>query len=161
MILLDVFITQKLQSITMTSQYVWIGITIGVLVAGIGIGYAVFINTYNPYAMMMGNPAMFNQMMVRNPQFSGQYMGYMMQNPQYMNQWMSQNPQYMSQWMGSMMQDPQLRQQMYNYMLQNQDFMYNMMKNSNFQNNYMGPWMMQNNFTDRKSRLNSSHHSIS
>jgi hypothetical protein len=46
-----------------------------------------------------------------------------------------------------MMQDPQLRQQMYNYMLQNQDFMYGMMQNQNFQNQYMGPWMMQNNFT--------------
>ena len=106
----------------MTNRYVWIGITVGVFVAGIGIGYAIFINTYNPYGIMMGNPAMFNQMMGRNPQFSGQYMGYMMQ-------------------------DPQLRQQMYNYMLQNQDFMYGMMQNQNFQNQYMGPWMMQNNFT--------------
>ncbi len=130
----------------MINQYVLIGIVVGVFCAGLGIGYALFINTYNPYAMM-GNPTMFCQMMGRNPQISGQFMGYMMQNPQYMNQWMSQNPQYVGQWMGSMMQDPQLRQQMYNYMLQNQDFMYNMMKNSNFQNNYMGPWMMQNNFT--------------
>ena len=130
----------------MINQYVLIGIVVGVFCAGLGIGYALFINTYNPYAMM-GNPTMFGQMMGRNPQISGLFMGYMMQNPQYMNQWMSQNPQYMGQWMGSMMQDPQLRQQMYNYMLQNQDFMYNMMKNSNFQNNYMGPWMMQNNFT--------------
>lgn len=103
------------------TKYVWIGIVVGVFLAGIGIGYAVFINTYNPYSMM-GSPSMFNQMM-------------------------SQNPQYMGQWMGSMMQDPQLRQQMYNYMLQNQDFMYGMMKSQNFQNNYMGPWMMQNNFT--------------
>ena len=131
----------------MPRQYVWIGLAVGLFFAGLGVGYAVFITTYNHYAMMMGNPAMFSQMMVQNPQFSGQYMGYMMQNPQYMNQWMSQNPQYMGQWMGSMMQDPQLRQQMYIYMSQNQDFMYDMMKNSNFQNNYMGPWMMQNNFT--------------
>ena len=143
----------------MTSQYVWIGIAIGVFVAGIGIGYAVFINTYNPYSMMMGNPAMFNQMMVRNPQFSNQYMGYMMQNPQYMNQWMSQNPQYANQWMGSMMQDPQLRQQMFNYMSQNQNYtnwmmnnpqymnqwMSQMMSNSNFRQQYMGPWMMMQN----------------
>lgn len=105
----------------MLNQYVLIGIVVGVFCAGLGIGYALFINTYNPY-QMMGSPAMFSQMM-------------------------SQNPKYVNQWMGSMMQDPQLRQQMYNYMLQNQDFMYNMMKNSNFQNNYMGPWMMQNNFT--------------
>ena len=156
MIPFDVLITRKLQSIIMTSQYVWIGIAIGVFVAGIGIGYTVFINTYNPYAMMMGNPAMFNQMMGRNPQFSGQYMGYMMQNPQYMNQWMSQNPQYVNQWMGSMMQDPQLRQQMFNYMSKNQNYtnwmmnnpqymnqwMSQMMSNPNFRQQYMGPWMM-------------------
>lgn len=142
----------------MTSQYVWIGIAIGVFVAGIGIGYAVFINTYNPYTMM-GNPTMFSQMMGKNPQFSGQYMGYMMQNPQYMNQWMSQNPQYMGQWMGSMMQDPQLRQQMFNYMSQNQNYtnwmmnnpqymnqwMSQMMSNPNFRQQYMGPWMMMQN----------------
>ncbi|MDE1727246.1 MAG: hypothetical protein KGH89_08315 [Thaumarchaeota archaeon] len=106
----------------MINRYVWIGITVGVFVAGIGIGYAVFLNTYNPYTMMYQNPSIFNQMMGRNPQFAGQYMGYMMQ-------------------------DPQLRQQMYNYMFQNKDFMYSMMSNPNFQNQYMGPWMMSNNFT--------------
>jgi plastocyanin len=128
----------------MTSKYVLIGIVIGVFFAGLGIGYALFINTYNPYALMMGNPTMFSQMMGKNPQFSSQYMGYMTQNPQYMNQWMSQNPQYMGQWMGSMMQDPQLRQHMYNYMLQNQDFMYGMMGNTTFQNNWMYPYMKNN-----------------
>src|SRR5579864_9235528 len=127
----------------MTSQYVWIGLAIGLFFAGLGAGYAIFINSYNPYTMME-NPVMFNQMMGNNPQFSGQYMGYMMQNPQYMNQWMSQNSQYIGQWMGTMMRDPQLRQQMYNYMLQNQDFMYGIMKNSTFQNNYMIPWIAKN-----------------
>jgi rusticyanin len=98
--------------ISMTNRYVWIGITIGIFVAGIGIGYAVFINTYSPYAMMYQNPPMFNQIMTRNPQFSSQYMGYMMQ-------------------------DPQLRQQMYNYMFQNQPFMQGMMQNPQFQQQYM------------------------
>jgi len=114
----------------MVNQYIWIGIAVGVFVAGIGIGYTIFINTYNPYTMMIGNPQMFNQMMTNNPQM--------------MNQWMSQNPQYMGQWMGSMMSDPQLREQMYDHMFQNQQFMYGMMGNPNFQNNYMGPWMMNN-----------------
>jgi hypothetical protein len=106
----------------MTNRYVWIGIAVGVFVAGIGIGYTVFVNTYNPYTMMYQNSPMFNQMMGRNPQFAGQYMEYMMQ-------------------------DPQLRQQMYNDMFENKDFMYNMMSNPNFQNQYMGPWMMNDNFT--------------
>jgi hypothetical protein len=71
-----------------------------------------------------------------------------------MNQWMSQNSQYMGQWMGTMMQNPQLRQQMYNYMLQNQDFMYDMMRNSTFQNNYMIPWIAKNNLTNQASPEN-------
>lgn len=107
----------------MNNQYVWVGIIIGMFVAGIGVGYAIFANIYNPY-MMYQNPQMFNQMIGKNPQFADQYMGYMMQ-------------------------DPQLRQQMYSYMLQNHDFMYGMMQNSNFQNQYMGPWIMQNNYTYR------------
>ncbi len=91
----------------MTSQYIWIGIAVGLFAVGIAVGYAIFMNTYNPYGIMM------------HPQYSSQYMGYMMQTPQ-------------------------LRQQMYNYMFQNKDFMYGMMGNPNFQNQYMGPWMMQN-----------------
>lgn len=120
-----------------------IAIAVGIFAAGIGIGYVIFANTYNPYTMM-NNPTAFNQMMGNNQQFSSQYMRYMMQDPQYMSQWMSQNPQYMGQWMGSMIQDPQLRQYMYNYMFQNKDFMYSMMNNQTFQNQYMGPWMVQN-----------------
>ena len=136
----------------MISRYVWIGLAIGLFFAGLGIGYSIFINTYNPYALM-GNPAMFSQMMGKNPQFSGQYVGYMMQNPQYMNQWISQNPQYMGQWMNKMMQDPTLRNQMYSYMFQNKDFMYSIMSNQTFQNQYMGPWMMQNpNFQQQLSK---------
>lgn len=105
----------------MINQYVWIGIAIGVFIAGIGIGYAVFMNTYNPYSTMM-QPQYFNQMMTRNPQFTNQYMGYMMN-------------------------DPQLRNQMYSYMFQNQQFMYGMMGNTTFQNNYMHNWMKNNNYT--------------
>lgn len=128
----------------MTSRYVWIGIAVGVFVAGIGIGYAVFINTYNPYAMMMGNPTMFNQMATRNPQFAGQYMDYMMQDPQLRQQMynsMLQNQQFMygmmgnSQFMQSMMSNPQLMNQ----------WMTNMMQNRQFQQQYMGPWMMMQN----------------
>src|SRR5574340_1458268 len=95
-----------------------IAIAVGIFVAGIGIGYVIFANTYNPYTMM-NNPAAFNQMMGNNQQFSSQYMRYMIQ-------------------------DPQLRQQMYNYMFQNKDFMYSMMGNQTFQNQYMGPWIIQN-----------------
>ena len=57
---------------------------------------------------------------------------------------MMNNPTAFNQMMGTMMQDPNLRQQMYNYMLQNKDSLYGMMGNQTFQNQYMGPWMMQN-----------------
>ncbi|MDE1863506.1 MAG: multicopper oxidase domain-containing protein [Thaumarchaeota archaeon] len=127
----------------MASRYAWIGISAAVFVAGIGIGYAIFVNTYSPY-VMMGQPQFFNQAMQRNPQFAGQYMGYLMQRPGLMNQYFSQNPQYAGQWTGYMIQNPQLRQQMYDSMLQNRTFMYGMMGSPYFQNQYMGPWMMQN-----------------
>ncbi|MHB8603097.1 MAG: cupredoxin domain-containing protein [Nitrosotalea sp.] len=107
----------------MTSKYLWVGIAVGIFFAGIGMGYAIFINTYNPYPMMMGNPVMFNQMM-SNPGFNQQWMSGMMSNPQMMNQWMGnimQNPKFMNQWMSGMMSNQQFGQQ------------------------YMGPWtMMQN-----------------
>ncbi len=41
----------------MTSKYVWIGLAAGLFFVGLGVSYAVFINTHNPYAMM-GNPTM-------------------------------------------------------------------------------------------------------
>jgi rusticyanin len=40
----------------MTSKYVWIGLAVGLFFAGLGMSYAIFISTHNPYAMM-GNPA--------------------------------------------------------------------------------------------------------
>lgn len=105
----------------MINRYVLIGIAAGVFFAGIGIGYAIFINSYNPY-MMFQNQQMFNQMM-------------------------SINPQMMNQWMTNMLQDPNLNQQMMGMMMQNPTFMQEMMQNQQFQQNWMGPWMMQHNFT--------------
>lgn len=81
----------------MTNQYVWIGIAIGVFIAGIGIGCCFYEHLQSVFNDVQ--PQYFNQMMTRNPQFTNQYMGYMMQNPQYMQQLMSQNPQYVNQWM--------------------------------------------------------------
>ena len=102
----------------MIGRNVWLGIAAGLFFAGLGMGYVVF-GYGNSYQMMHQNPQAFRNMMGSNPQFAGQYMGYMMQ-------------------------DPQLRDQMYSHMFENHDFMYGMMQNQNFQNQYMGPWMMQN-----------------
>ena len=140
----------------MINQYVWVGIAVGVFAAGIGIGYAVFANTYNPSTMMqnpqfmqrmMQDPQMMQtwmQTMSQNPQAMNNWMNSMMQNPQLMNQWMAQNPQMMGPMMSNWMQDPQLQQQMFNNMMQNQQFMQQWMNNPQFQQNWMYPHMMQN-----------------
>ena len=101
----------------MVKPYVWIGITVGVFFAGIGIGYLVFTNTNNPVTMMQ-NPQ-FMQKMMQDPQFHQLMMNKMMQNPQMMNQWMGNmmnNPDFQQQYMGPwmMMRDPQFMQNMRN-----------------------------------------------
>lgn len=151
----------------MDNRLLWIGITVGVFFAGIGIGYAIYTNTYNSVTMIQ-NPQ-FMQKTMQDPQFHQQMMNSMVQNPPMMNQWMGsmmqnqqfmqgmhntmmQNPQHM-QWMGSMMSpnmmnymmnDPNLRQQMFGNMLEHHEFMEDLMKNPQFQQNWMGPWMMNN-----------------
>ena len=146
----------------MTGKYVWIGLAIGLFFAGLGVSYTVFVNTYNPYAMMMGNPTMFNQMMSKNPQMMNQWMGGMMNDPQLRQQMYNQmfaNGQFMQnmmsnsgfnqQWMNNMMSNPQMMNQWMGNMMQNPKFMNQwmggMMSNQQFGQQYMGPWtMMQN-----------------
>lgn len=153
----------------MVNQYVWIGIAIGTLVVGIGIGYAVFANTYTPPLMNPNNPQ-FNQMMnqmMNDPKTHQQMMTTMMNDPtmrqqmmqdqqfmqqmmndpqfnQQMMQYMGQNQQFMNNMMNSMMSDPNTRQQMMGPMMQNQQFMNDWMNNQQFQQNWMYPHMMQN-----------------
>jgi plastocyanin len=101
----------------MTSQYVWIGIIVGVFFAGLGIGYVVF-TTITPNYIMQ-NPQLSNQMM-SNPQFRSMWTNYMTFNPQAMNDWtntMMNNPNFMNMLMTAMMKNPQFQQQ------------------------YMGPWI--------------------
>ncbi len=150
--------------IAMASQYVIIGIVVGVFFAGLGIGYAVFSATQpanfmqmTPQQMqqMMGNPQMmtqWHQTMMNNPQAMNTWMNTMMGDPQAMQQMhdvMMNNPQHMQtmmsamgpSMMSSMMSNPQMSQQMMGTMMQNQQFMQGMMMNPQFQQNWMGPWM--------------------
>ncbi len=104
----------------MSSLFIWIGISVGIFLIGLGIGYTIFSNTNTQPYMMMQNPQAFNQM-IQNPQFANMWMNNMMSNPQAMNTWMNamiENPQFMNQWMSSML------------------------TNSKFQQQYMGSWMM-------------------
>jgi len=81
----------------MVNQYIWIGVTIGVFFAGVGIGYGVLQSTYQPQHMM--------------------YTQQMMNDPNTMIQWHKttmNNPAYMDSWMNIMMNDPQSMQYMMN-----------------------------------------------
>ena len=49
-----------------SNKYALIGIGIGIFLTGLGISYAIFLNTYNPISMMQ-NPQ-FMQSMIQNPQ---------------------------------------------------------------------------------------------
>lgn len=148
----------------MAKQAVWIGIAIGVFIAGLGIGYAVFsanqsVNfmqmTPKQMQQMMSNPQImtqWHQTMMSNPQMMNNWMNTMMSNPQSMQQIhdiMMSNPQHMQTMMNaigptmmnSMMNNSQMSQQMVGMMMQNQQFMHRMMTNSQFQQNWMGPWI--------------------
>ncbi len=54
----------------MTRQAVWIGITIGVFFAGIGISFAILSVTYNPSTMKFANQELFDMMMSQNPKMT-------------------------------------------------------------------------------------------
>ena len=132
----------------MVSNYIGIGILIGVFFLGIGVSYAMFTNTFDPMTMKFHNQQMFDQMMSQNPKMTQHWMdSSMMQSPQQMQQ-MMQDPQFrqqMMEQMNTMMNDPEQRQQMMNMMMQNQEFMQEMMKNSQMMDmmrNMMGPGMM-------------------
>lgn len=153
----------------MTSQYVIVGIAVGVFFAGLGIGYAVFSQIQSASFTQMSPQQM--QQMMNNPQAMNNWMNTMMQNPNTMNQWMGTmmgNQQFMQQMHNSMMNNPQHMQMMstmmgpdmMGYMMNNPNMMNNMMgsmmqnpqfmnrwmgmmmNDPNFQQQYMGPWMM-------------------
>lgn len=130
----------------MVSQGIWIGITIGVFFAGLGVGIAVIQSPTPATPLMMTNQQM--QQMMNDPQLMNQWQQRMMQDPQMMNQWMNtmmndpelmnqmhsmmmNDPQHMNQMMepmmNTMMNDPNMQQQMLDMMMNNQQMMNMMM----------------------------------
>ena len=102
----------------MVNQYVWVGITVGVFVAGIGIGYAALQGSSS-----MPGPMNFGNM-------SPQQMRDAMQDPDFRQNMMNQfrnNPQSMQNFMNPMMNDPDLQPQMRGNMMQHSQFMQEMM----------------------------------
>ena len=148
----------------MVKQSIWIGITIGVFFAGLGIGFAVFSNS-NQSMNAFHNQNMFNQMMGQNPQTMTWMMGdpqikqqmfqQMMQDPEQMMGWMSndskhveqmsqimtENHAFMSNMMSTMMNDPDLRLQMAGHMAENPEALKQMMS-------MWGSGNMTNNMSD-------------
>jgi hypothetical protein len=100
----------------MASQYVWMGIAVGVFLGGIGVGYSIFASTTAPQSQLFG--------------------------PQMMQQF-QQNPQMMNQWNQQMMDSEFGRQQMMMSAMQNEQFMHEMMDDSQFQSE-MRQYMNEN-----------------
>ena len=146
----------------MVSQYVWIGITVGVFVAGIGIGFAALQNSsLSPMGMspqqmpeLMSDPE-FRQQMRDSMGQNRQFMQEMMQdsgNMQQMHSMMMENRQHMQRMMGpmmnTMMDDPEMRQQMMTHMMNNQGMMNMMGENMMMGNNMMNNQQISNNQND-------------
>jgi len=111
----------------MVSQYIWIGIVVGVFFVGIGVSYAIFSSTYDPTTMKFGNQQLFEQMTSQNPTMMGNWMETMMQDAQFHDQmmdYMAKNPEQMNQWM---IHDPKHVEEMSSAMRENHDFMMEMM----------------------------------
>ena len=110
------------------SQGIWIGITVGVFFAGLGIGYAVLQSTTVSPMMMIQETEHMNQMM-QDPEMMDQMMTSMMQNSEHMMEWMDtgqhaeqmsemmrDNHDFMMAMMAEMLEDPSIRLQMIGHM---------------------------------------------
>lgn len=123
----------------MVNQYIWIGITVGVFVAGIGIGFAALQEmTPGPGPMNFGNMAPQQmQQAIQDPGFRQNMLNEFRNNPQHMNQ-------IMEPMMDTMMNDSQMRQQMMDMMIQHPDMMSSMKQHKSMMNHMMGQGMMMN-----------------
>lgn len=119
----------------MSNQYVIIGITVGVFIAGIAVGYGVLQSTISPNYTYMTPQQM--QSMMNDSNMMNQWHQTMMNNPQHMSQMMQP---LMNNWMN----DPQYRQDMLNMMMQHQGMMNYVGNNTQWQT-MMGSHMMGNN----------------
>jgi len=128
----------------MVNQNVWIAITFGVFVAGIGISYGIFSSSQVMPSQMMGgsmnslmnNPQVMQQMM-QDPDFRNEMLNLMIQDTDHMNQWMMEDPQHISMMIEEMkknhdfmmgmampmIQDPGLRLQVMGHMTESPEAM--------------------------------------
>ncbi len=121
-----------------SNRYIFIGIAIGVFLAGLAVGMFLANPTGRPY--MMQGPSTAGPMMWNDPNLASSWMNNMMSNPDAMKIWtnsMMQNPQFMNQWMTELMSNSDFRQQYMGPWLvaQNQEFMSRMMSGITTQQN--------------------------
>jgi len=117
-----VFLQQLIGAMWMeVNKNLTIGIAIGVFLAGIGIGYGIFMNSNSATI----NSELIDQMM-QNPQLSSQMMSAMFKDPKFMEQLvqnMKTNHDFSQNVITSMINDPNLRLQMMGHMTENQETM--------------------------------------
>ncbi len=121
----------------MIGRYTIVGITIGIFLAGLAVGY-LLLHPYGYSNRMMQN-APQSSMMWDEPGLSNIWMNDMMTNPNLMKDWenaMMKNPQFMNRWMTELMSNPDFRQQYMGpwFMTQNKEFTNQMVKITNEQN---------------------------
>lgn len=85
----------------MVHQNIWVAIAVGLFVAGIGIGYAVFSGSQVMSSQMMDgsmnsliNDPQAMQQMMEDPNFRNEMLDFMIQDTEHMNQWMQDDPQH-------------------------------------------------------------------
>jgi len=128
----------------MVNQNVWIAITIVLFVAGIGVGFGIFLSSQVMLSPMMGgsmnsftnNPQALEQMM-QDPDFRNEMIVFMIQDTDHMNQWMLEDPQHNTMMIEEMktnhdfmmgiavpmIQDPGLRLQLLGHMTESPEAM--------------------------------------
>ncbi|GFN39685.1 MAG: hypothetical protein YK1309IOTA_660015 [Marine Group I thaumarchaeote] len=96
----------------MTSQSIWIGITIAVFFVGVGASYAIFSSTFDPNTMKFQNQQLFDQMMSQNPKMTKQWMeSTILDNPELIKS---------QEHVKAMMDDPEIHEKLMQVMLESE-----------------------------------------
>jgi hypothetical protein len=103
------------------TQNIWIGIAVGVFIAGIGIGYGILQSTNTMNSMMMNDPQHMEKMM-SDPKTMEQFHSMMMNDQQHMEKMMS-DPQHIEKMTEVMRNNPQMRNSLMNSMMSDPEYM--------------------------------------
>ena len=82
----------------MTKQYVWVGVTIGLLSVGFGIGIVASPSIYTPDDDLMAQYDQVMRLMMQNPEHRQQMMDDLMKNQEFTQQMLSADPPQHASW---------------------------------------------------------------